>query len=71
MTTVPSRPRKSAEPSPLLTVRAALILALAVLVGIGAGVLTVIAGGVLAAAILTGCMAAGGSLKLFSDLIGT
>lgn len=51
------------EPNePLLSVRAAVVLLLAVLVGIGAGGLTVLSGQPVAAGVLAGLFAAGATL---------
>lgn len=56
-------------PGPLLTVRAALILLLAVLVGIAAGMLSSHGGTAWPGAVLLGASAAGGATALFHNLI--
>ena len=61
-------PRPS--PDPLLSIRTALVLLLATLVGLGAGVLGYLGGQSWPAAVLTGLGAAGGALMLFHSLIG-
>lgn len=58
------------RPGPLLTVRAAVVLLLALLVGIAAGVLGYFVNGGLAAAALLGGGAVGAALALFDKLIG-
>ncbi|MER5601666.1 hypothetical protein [Streptomyces sp. NPDC002265] len=55
---------------PLLSMRAALILLMGLLVGIGAGVLAVLAGAVLAQAFLTGAAAAGVAVPFFNHVVG-
>ncbi|WP_329240833.1 hypothetical protein OG223_53080 [Streptomyces sp. NBC_01478] len=54
---------------PLLSLRTALILLLGVLTGVGAGVLTVAAGGVLAAELLTNGAAFAGAVIFFHTII--
>ncbi|ROO86926.1 hypothetical protein EDD29_4510 [Actinocorallia herbida] len=61
-------PRRPAEP--LLTVRAALILGLALIVGGTAGALAVWAGGALPEALLTAGAAAAGTISLLHQIIG-
>jgi len=58
------------QPDPLLPVRTALVLLLAVLAGVGSGVLTVLAGQPWPAAVLAGGSAAGAALVLSHTLIG-
>lgn len=58
------------QSSPVLSVRSAVILLLAVLAGIGGAALTVMAGEVPPKAVLTGFAAAGGAAVLFNMLIG-
>ncbi|GLF99834.1 hypothetical protein [Streptomyces yaizuensis] len=53
----------------LLSVRAALVLALAVLAGIGAGVLTALAGDGAARSVLYGLAAAGVAVPFFDRLV--
>lgn len=55
---------------PLLDVRAALVILLAVLVGVAAGWLSFLASRSLPAAALAGGSAAGGALLLFEKIIG-
>ncbi|MFG2064085.1 hypothetical protein ACGFIK_21995 [Micromonospora sp. NPDC048871] len=55
---------------PLLTVRAAVVLLLAVLTGVAAGVLIHLAGQPLAAAVLVGGGAVGAAIPLFHSIIG-
>ncbi|MER6441309.1 hypothetical protein ABT275_33730 [Streptomyces sp. NPDC001185] len=55
---------------PLLSMRAALILLMALLVGIGAGVLTALAGAVVAQACLAGAAAFGAAVPFFNHLVG-
>ncbi|WP_432198241.1 hypothetical protein [Streptomyces sp. bgisy027] len=55
---------------PLLSLRTALILLLGVLTGTGAGLLTVAAGGVLAAGFLAGGAAFAGAVIFFHTIIG-
>lgn len=54
---------------PLISVRAALVVLLALLVGAAAGALTFLSGHDVAVAILAGGAAVGGALKLFNGLI--
>lgn len=54
----------------LLSVRASIILALSVLVGVGATALTIAAGGGWAAGLLAGGSAAGAAITLFNQIIG-
>ncbi|MER6039014.1 hypothetical protein ACWDO6_21265 [Streptomyces sp. NPDC003674] len=54
---------------PLLSLRAALILLLGVLVGVGTGVLTVMAGAVAAQAVLAGAAAFGAAVPFFDRLV--
>ena len=58
------------SPGPLLSERAALLLTLALLVGLIAGTLSYLADNSLPAAALWGGGAAGGALALFHSLIG-
>ena len=60
----------SNQPGPLLTVRAALILLLAILVGSAAACLTDLGGGTLSAATLAGGGTAGAGVALFNSIIG-
>jgi hypothetical protein len=60
----------SNQPAPLVSVRAALILLLAALVGLATAYLTALGGGTLAAAALAGGGTAGGATALFNSLIG-
>ncbi|CAL9658456.1 hypothetical protein [Streptomyces sp. Tu 3180] len=53
----------------LVSVRAALVLLLAALAGVGAGLLSVLAGNGTAAGVLTGLTAAGGALPVFNQAI--
>jgi hypothetical protein len=62
--------RETRDPEPLLSLRTTIVLLLAVLIGVGAGVLAALAGQVLPAAVLVGGGAAGGALLLFHTLIG-
>lgn len=55
---------------PLLSMRAALILLMGLLVGIGAGVLSAFAGAVVAQAFLTGAAAFGVAVPFFNHLVG-
>jgi hypothetical protein len=59
-----------ASPGPLLTVRAAVVLLLALVVGVLAGVLSFLAEHSVPAAVLWGGGAAGGALMLFHSIIG-
>lgn len=59
----------TSEPSPLLGLRAALILTLAVLVGIGAGVLSALSGHHPAEAVLVGAGASAAAAALFNWMI--
>ncbi|HEY3713174.1 MAG TPA: hypothetical protein VGL39_01505 [Jatrophihabitantaceae bacterium] len=61
---------KPKSPPPLLSPRAALVLALSILVGIGAGVLTRLAGAPSADAVITGVAATGVAVQLLNGLIG-
>jgi hypothetical protein len=54
-----------------LCARSALILLLAVLVGLGTGVLTALAGDAPPRCVLAGAAAAGASCMMFSKLIGS
>ncbi|PPK60681.1 hypothetical protein V5P93_003983 [Actinokineospora auranticolor] len=60
---------KPPEPPPLLTQRAAIILALGVGCGLLTAVLTVLAGGHLAAGVLTGLVTIGGAITFFNKII--
>ncbi len=60
----------SSPPGPLLGVRAALVILLAILVGLAAVGLTFLTGQSIPAAILTGGAAAGGALLFFNQMIG-
>lgn len=55
---------------PLLGLRAAIILLLGALVALGAGVLTVMAGGTRPQAVLAGGAAFAGAVLFFNSLIG-
>jgi hypothetical protein len=57
-------------PGPLLSVRAAVVLLLAIVVGLLAGLLASLSGQPLPAAFLLGGGAAGGALALFHAVIG-
>lgn len=57
-------------PGPLLSVRAALVLLIAVVVGLVAGILGYISSGGLATAALIGGGGAGSALALFHSLLG-
>nr|WP_258545140.1 hypothetical protein [Micromonospora provocatoris] len=57
------------DPGPLLTVRAAVILLLALVIGVLAGALSYLAQGSVPAAILVGGGAAGAALLLFHTII--
>lgn len=61
---------QSQEPEPLLSLRATVILLLALLIGVAAGVLTYLGGQPVPAAVLMGGGAAGAALALFHNLIG-
>jgi hypothetical protein len=56
-------------PGPLLSVRAALILLIAIVVGLVAGNLGYFANGGIATAVLIGGIAAGGALAVFHTLL--
>jgi hypothetical protein len=56
-------------PGPLLSIRAALILLIAIVVGLVAGVLGYFANGGVATAVLIGGADAGGALMLFHTLL--
>jgi hypothetical protein len=56
-------------PGPLLSVRAALVLLIAIVVGQVAGILGYVANGGIATAVLIGGGAAGGALALFHTLL--
>lgn len=56
-------------PAPLLSVRAALVLLIAVVIGLGAGILGYFAYGGIATATLIGGGAAGGALALVHTLL--
>jgi hypothetical protein len=58
------------QPEPLLSLRATVVLLLAMLTGFAAGVLAHLAGQPVAAAVLVGGGAAGAALALFHNLIG-
>ncbi|GIM97156.1 hypothetical protein Ato02nite_089490 [Paractinoplanes toevensis] len=58
------------QPEPLVSLRAAVILLLALVAGATAGVLTYWAGHPLAAAAVGGGGAAGGGLLLFNTVVG-
>jgi hypothetical protein len=58
-------------PGPLLSLRAALLMLLAALVGLGAGVLTFLGGQSVPAAVLAGCTAAAAGILFFNKMIGT
>ncbi len=55
---------------PLLSMRAALILLMGLLVGMGAGILTALAGAVVAQAFLAGAAAFGVAVPFFHRLVG-
>ncbi|MGH3671769.1 MAG: hypothetical protein ACRDSH_14220 [Pseudonocardiaceae bacterium] len=59
----------AAPQGPLLSVRAALILLISIVVGLVAGVLGYFANGEIATAVLIGGGAAGGALGLFHTLL--
>ena len=63
-------PPPANEPMPLLTVRAAVILLLALLVGITAGLLTYLADSSVPGAVLAGGGATGAAIALFNTIIG-
>lgn len=67
MTRLSSEPH---QPEPLVSLRAAVILLLAVVAGVAAGVLTHLTGQPLAAAAVVGSGAAGGGLLLFNTVVG-
>jgi hypothetical protein len=56
-------------PGPLLSIRAALILLIAIVVGLAAGVLSYFSNGGIATAVLIGGAGAGGALMLFHSLL--
>lgn len=56
-------------PGPLLSIRTALILLIAIVIGLVAGVLGYFSSGGIAAAVLIGGGGAGGSLVLFHTLL--
>ncbi|MBV7699954.1 hypothetical protein [Streptomyces sp. TRM70350] len=56
--------------SPLLSLRAALVLLMGVLVGVGAGVLGALGGAAPAQAVLTGAAAFGVAVPFFDHLVG-
>lgn len=58
------------SPGPLLSLRAAVILLTAVVIGCGAGVLAYLAGQPIASAILVGAGAAGAAIGLANATIG-
>lgn len=60
----------SSSPGPLLSLRAAVVLLLALLVGLSACVLAYLAGHSLPAALLAGGSATGGAVMLFNSVIG-
>jgi hypothetical protein len=62
-------PARNGGPVPLLSVRSTVILVLAALVGVGAGVLAALAGQPVPAATLVGGGAAGAAIALFHSLI--
>ena len=53
----------------LVSVRAALVLQLAALAGVGAGLLSVLAGNSIAGGVLAGLAAAGGAVPVFNQVI--
>ncbi|MGW2748682.1 hypothetical protein [Streptomyces sp. NPDC001450] len=53
----------------LVSVRAALVLLLAALAGVGAGLLSVLAGNGVAGGVLAGLTAAGGAVPVFNQVI--
>ncbi|MFJ3306960.1 hypothetical protein ACIPSA_28360 [Streptomyces sp. NPDC086549] len=53
----------------LVSVRAALVLLLAALAGVGAGLLSVLAGNGVAVGVLAGLTAAGGAVPVFNQVI--
>ncbi|MGG2464114.1 hypothetical protein ACO0M4_30805 [Streptomyces sp. RGM 3693] len=53
----------------LVSVRAALVLLLAALTGVGAGMLSVLAGNGVVAGVLSGLAAAGGAVPVFNQAI--
>ncbi|MCX4902461.1 MULTISPECIES: hypothetical protein [unclassified Streptomyces] len=57
------------NPQPLLGLRATLVLLLGALVGLGAGVLTVLSGGAAASAVLAGGAAFGAGVLFFHAII--
>ena len=67
-TSMPTPPAD--EPTPLLTVRATVILLLALLIGITAGLLTYLAQHSVPEAILTGGGATGAATALLNTIIG-
>ncbi|MGW2306146.1 hypothetical protein [Streptomyces sp. NPDC001809] len=69
-----AQPQTLAQPASdgsLLSLRAAVVLTIAALVGIGAGVLTGAAGSGAAAAVLAGCTACGVSAVGLNKVIGS
>ena len=58
------------SPDPLLTVRAAVVLLLALITGVAAGVLGYLAHRSFPGALLIGGSAAGGAIMLFNTMIG-
>lgn len=61
----------SPTPGPLLSIRTALVLLLAVLVRVAAGVLTFLGGRSVPSAALAGCTAAAAGTLFFNKVIGT
>lgn len=71
MATAPAAQPPPGEVLPLLTLRAALIFTLAILIGVGAGVLTVLAGSSLPQAVLVGTGVGGSALMALNKVIGS
>jgi hypothetical protein len=57
-------------PAPFLTIHTAVVLLIAVVIGLIAGGLTFLSGGAVAAAVLAGLTAAGVSIPVLRTLIG-
>jgi len=70
VTTMADLHRGSRDPEPLLSLRSTVVLMLAVLAGIGAGILSAVAGQPVPAAVLVGGGACSGALMMFHRLIG-
>ena len=70
MTTMADRSTQPREPEPLLSLRAAVVLLLAVVTGVAGGVFAYLAGQPVPAAVLVGGGAAGGALMLFHKVVG-